>query len=865
MVGHWIQDAVDVDISGIAKDCDACWEWLLPGGGVASAAGFMLWTRFRTANSVLDGQGRFMGTDAWYHARMADVMTHNFPQRPTWDPWTTFPYGTGHHSGYGGLFNHLIALACRLSAGGDVPSDQDIRRVTAYAPAVAGAATALPVYGLGSSLLGRYRGLLPVAIIALLNGQFLTKSVVGFADHQAAEPLGAALAALGLLHPVATASAESSGRDLAISSVLGGAGVASYFMLWPQGVMMLPPLAVSLGLYLMGVHYDEGDTTPIATAGVGSLLVGAALTAAYSDGLTLDESEFSLIQPLTLAGTAAGVGGLWAASEVFERRGYPRQLYPFVGGGMALAALLAALRASQTVRDQLHQLYITVYDFGKHSRGVDVDELSSPTMNNAKEKFGGYLYLAALGYAVVAYRSVRGRRAPDILVTLWSLVLASAYASYHRFEPYFAIPVALLSGVSLSWLYDQLGDGLSPAHLVAGVTITSALHSGGSNERVWEIASDVGITEDPWEEALDWLRENTPEPPLDYHAIYDRPSDDDIDYPEGAYGVLSWWDKGHWITERGRRIPVANPFQDGSTPASEALLAPTEKRATLALDALSSGDDWDADLSNTELQTLIDEQSDQERGERVRYVMIDSWMVGKQLSSLAYHSSVDIDGYQSPQWFRIGEEGQHWAKIMGMNTRYYATMLARLYFHDGKDWSHYRLVHETDETAVFASVAQRRGESWRDVDINRELDKNYYETVRDRDDLYFYDVHQTSAVKTFERVKGARLTGEVGANETVTATLTLESNTEREFRYSNQTQADGDGEFELIVPYPTTDLVSEAEGGSTTDVTATGPYRVFVGNPATPTATTGVSISSRAVREGNTVKIPPTSPHNHDS
>jgi len=37
---------------------------------------------------------------------------------------------------------------------------------------------------------------------------------------------------------------------------------------------------------------------------------------------------------------------------------------------------------------------------------------------------------------------------------------------------------------------------------------------------------------------------------------------------EGEYGVLSWWDYGHWITTIGERIPNANPFQQRNTNGS---------------------------------------------------------------------------------------------------------------------------------------------------------------------------------------------------------------------------------------------------------------------------------------------------------
>jgi len=55
------------------------------------------------------------------------------------------------------------------------------------------------------------------------------------------------------------------------------------------------------------------------------------------------------------------------------------------------------------------------------------------------------------------------------------------------------------------------------------------------------------------------------------------PDGDFFEYPEGAYGVQSWWDYGHWITTRAERIPNANPFQQNAGEAADYLLAPSEE------------------------------------------------------------------------------------------------------------------------------------------------------------------------------------------------------------------------------------------------------------------------------------------------
>ncbi len=90
------------------------------------------------------------------------------------------------------------------------------------------------------------------------------------------------------------------------------------------------------------------------------------------------------------------------------------------------------------------------------------------------------------------------------------------------------------------------------------------------------------------------MRYNTLYPELDYYGIYEAPPNGELShYPNTAYGVMSWWDYGHWIEVIGRRIPNANPFQSGigggsnqSPGASTFFTATSEEAATAVLEAI---------------------------------------------------------------------------------------------------------------------------------------------------------------------------------------------------------------------------------------------------------------------------------------
>ncbi|GAI00748.1 unnamed protein product, partial [marine sediment metagenome] len=72
------------------------------------------------------------------------------------------------------------------------------------------------------------------------------------------------------------------------------------------------------------------------------------------------------------------------------------------------------------------------------------------------------------------------------------------------------------------------------------------------------LAEDPPLMTEGWYSSATWLRENSPQPfgdPDFYYELYETP----FHYPETAYGVVSWWDYGHWITRIGRRVPNSSP------------------------------------------------------------------------------------------------------------------------------------------------------------------------------------------------------------------------------------------------------------------------------------------------------------------
>ena len=183
--------------------------------------------------------------------------------------------------------------------------------------------------------------------------------------------------------------------------------------------------------------------------------------------------------------------------------------------------------------------------------------------------------------------------------------------------------------------------------------------------------------EENWYEALRWMRNNTPEPGVDYYGLYAEPpinettgGREDYSYPPSAYGVMSWWDYGHMITWVAHRIPNANPFQAG-------IGGPIESDNPGACVFFIVTDESEA---NNVADTL-----------GVRYVISDFMMADIWNAFYNKYSAMTVWA-GNPEYYNT-------------LSYYYHTMEARLHMFDGASanvdgesipaLAHYRLVHES--------------------------------------------------------------------------------------------------------------------------------------------------------------------------
>jgi dolichyl-diphosphooligosaccharide--protein glycosyltransferase len=438
--------------------------------------------------------------------------------------------------------------------------------------------------------------------------------------------------------------------------------------------------------------------------------------------------------------------------------------------------------------------------------------------------FGTLGYISFFALAILIYKAFTKENTPDkTFLLVWTLMIIWAMLQQNRFAYYYSVNAAILSawiGIEIlnvaGWqsLIDNVKSKTFNAKNIKAMHILSAIFIVlimiyPSYSLAMQQNQGTGGPNGYWIEATSWLRYNTPDPGLDYYENYEKPATGETyEYPDSAYGVMSWWDYGHWIEVIGHRIPNANPFQQGiggrtnsieeeNRPgASTFFTASSEEEATKVLEAV----DPDPDKAGA------------------RYIVSDVEMATGKFYAMTAWTLDTADYYQQAST----DSGY----VTVPAQRYFNSMEARLHIFDGNGLKQYRMVHESP------------------VGSTQEPGYKYIYNLFYGGSLTEED---TGYVKIFEYVEGATITGTSPADETVTIRNTILTSQMRTFAYSQTTTAGPDGTYSFTVPYSTTGPI---EGETQFDTMPTGSYVVSYGNTSLE-----VSVSETDVLNGNTIEV----------
>ena len=820
---------------------------------------FALWLRlipmFNMGNTdILDMVAM---DDPLYNLRQVELIIANFPGYGWFEAMTHYPTGTNIY--WGPLFPIIIAVCCLITGAATRP---EIIGMGLLVPPFMAAAIVVLMYFIGRAFGDWKTGLLASGFTAVVSGQFFAVSWYGYIDHHIAEVLFSTL--FCLLYSYAIVSEKdtkidlrnfASCRKILFLSFLAGAGYLLGLFVMPTMILF----ALIVGIFtvvqcIVDVYRNRTseyllivNVTVFVVAIVGLLLFGLK-----DPGIGL--STYSIGHVYAYLGLIGGTLLLYGLAHYLKGR--EKIWYPAVllAGALCFSGILY-LAAPQIYNLLISSLFAF---FGQQPVTETVLEARGWSLDRAWTAFNYGLILFVGGILVMLYNNGRDEHPAQVFALVWSLVMFISTWQHVRYEYYLAINIALMSAVCSGFVFSRAWSEMYPwitgrgkdiflpetkeqpkdktlkgkhpkknpgkagkipafAYLIvilavftAGVGILFAYTSASYSYTI-AVNNPFNMNAD-WRESLEWLGNNSPDTGLDYFAIYDPKT---FQYPEKAYGVMSWWDYGHMITYIAKRIPNANPFQQGvagDNGAAAYFVSISEDKANAILDNLGT-----------------------------RYVITDIEMDSGKFPAMATWDNPELAGdpYMKTMFIPSRDDPDLLESRLFNTQEYYLTMISRLHNFDGSmtpatgvyyfeyvdpEISHVSLPVITDAAFTNATDAIQRVEQY-----NLKAQNGYHaialgtsliDPVDEVPALHHYRlIHESPTnvfnaktpdlkyVKVFEYVKGAHIKG-TGIIE-----LDLVSNTGRNFTYRQESI---NGEF--VVPFSTT--------GNPYGVKATGRYRI---------------------------------------
>jgi len=658
----------------------------------------------------------FRETDAYYYMRNIEILVHHFPHYNAFDPYMLFPGGSAALSRP--FFAWLVAGIILLVKGA-ASSLHSMEVVAAYMPAVLGTLTIIPVYFIGKELFNRWAGVIAAALVVILPGEFLHRSLLGFTDHHVAETLFSTVSILFLIMAIKRArEREISFRHVLsrdwptitrplVYTLLAGIFLGLYLLSWSGGLMFIFIIFIYVVIQFIVDHlrHKSSDylcivSTPLFL--IALLMLLPLLARGSLDTMTRVSLLIAILVPIVLS----------IISRLMTARAWKPVYYPLVLLGLTGIGLAILHAINPSLLQSMLGRFSIFTPTGARLTIMEVTGILFPqgtfTLSMAWANFTTSFFISFIALAMLAFVVVKERSADKTLFLVWSVVMLLAVLGQRRFGYYYAINAALLTGY-FSWkMLDIAGlskllakskeivgavkkfkkrekktrekakprtfmqpRGAWVSVIVVGIIIFFLVFF--PNIGLWrEKPTNIGgglyigytrplagapnyIMNEGWYSPMLWLKDNSPEPfgdPDFYYELY--PPRDEFEYPETAYGVMSWWDYGYFIMQIAHRIPNANPGQAGAVQAGKFFTAQNETAAREIVE--------EYDLNT-------------------KYVVIDYAMAtGK------FYAMADWAGKNTTEFYEVyylpAEQGGQWTTLF--YPAFYQSTVIRLYNFDGK-------------------------------------------------------------------------------------------------------------------------------------------------------------------------------------
>jgi dolichyl-phosphooligosaccharide-protein glycotransferase len=642
---------------------------------------------------------KLTGVDAYYYGRLVDNLASHFPNLTQFDPYYIFPGGVNTTT-QPNFFAYLLGGITWLLGLGK-PDQHLADVIMVYVPPVLAAFTVIAAFFIGKVLKNVWAGLLMAGLLAIMPGEFLNRSLLGYTDHHIAESLFATLIILFTMLAFNESEGMNPGsiKEKGWKSVvkpgvycaLAGVALAIYMLVWAGAALMLLLLFLFLAVQVI-IDYSKGRSV-YTTGALGSaiLLFGLII---YLPSARSYFTSLAIVGAIVLVVIVTAIAAFMAWRHV--KNGYFILTLAVAGlVGMGLLYLI-----SPATYALLFERLAGVFGWYPDTTVMEMQPLllqhDGFTFAIAYGNFTVGLFLGLAGLVLVIYQEIKKPEPAKVLLIVWTLLILLSALAMRRFAYYLAVNIAVLSGYFIWWILGLVGFGRQPlpAASVRPVARTKAARikenkagqsnrgnpvfmaivlmvsifvlvypnmgplPGGEKPSIDIASRPLFAPTNAWFESLEWLRHNSPEPLDDanaYYGLYKNPGEPGgYVYPKSAYGVLAWWDYGYWISRIGRRIPYSNPGTNGTMGEAKYFMARDEASAASVIKDV-----------NIKYVIVDDEIASYDS----KFFALPTWIGG------TYQDYYDI--------YLQNQNGKYTPTVL-FYPSYYQTMVVRLYNFDGK-------------------------------------------------------------------------------------------------------------------------------------------------------------------------------------
>ncbi|MDD5648453.1 MAG: oligosaccharyl transferase, archaeosortase A system-associated, partial [Dehalococcoidia bacterium] len=674
---------------------------------------------------------KMTGIDAYYYMRLVDNLMQHFPQLTQFDPYLLYPGGivTGSQPDFFAYFMGGIIWLISLGNAGQHTVDV----VSVYIPPVLAVLTILAVFFIGLLLGSKWLGLMSAGLLAIMPGEFLSRSLLGYTDHHIAEVFFSTCIMLFAFLAVRACRSRSlsemvkagwSGIGKAATfSILAGIFMGLYMLTWAGALLFALVLFLFIVVQAVVDHLHGRPTGYLGLLGVCLFGVGLILYVPAIHGIS------------TAAALAAGLlvsALLPLLSGWMNGRGLRSYYYPIVIAGLAVLGIVLLAVVSPGMFQWVTGSLATIFVW---PIGTTVMEMQPLLIQQGSFTFavamGNYMlafFISLLCIAVLFYQVIKKGQTDRTLLLVWSIIILLSALSMRRFAYYFAVNVVLLTGylcwIPLEALIRKKNEStaavaavkpsargkkraarqaqrsrrtsMQGSFAIAAVLIVIILLvyypsigplPDGQKPSIDLARRPLFAPSNAWCEATDWLRTNTPEPFGEadtYYRLYQPPGrQGGFEYTSDAYGILAWWDYGYWIARIGRRPPATNP----GTGALESAYFFT------AQDAISA-------------EQTIDRYG-------ARYIIVDNEIAAHDGK---FHALASLSGSDYSRYYDmfLTKQNNRYVPAVYFFPEYYRSMVVRLYNFDGK-----AVVPERVNVIEYRELTAQNGNIYKEIVDNR--------------------------------------------------------------------------------------------------------------------------------------------------